>query len=98
MGFNNEDIDSDEVQASIEAGTKIVLSDALIRHLIEMADAAMEAETPPPVIALTGICMYLIYLLGIDKVSIVDGDGDVKVHVVDTQGIAGLMKKGAKLQ
>lgn len=98
MGFNNEDIDSDEVQASIEAGTKIVLSDALIRHLIEMADAAMEAETPPPVIALTGICMYLIYLLGIDKVSIVDGDGDVRIHVVDTQGIAGLMKKGAKLQ
>lgn len=98
MGFNKEGIDNDEVQASIEAGTKIVLSDALIRHLIEMADAAMEAETPPPVIALTGICMYLIYLLGIDKVSIVDGDGDVKVHVVDTQGIAGLMKKGAKLQ
>ncbi len=98
MGFNNEDIDSDEVQASIEAGTKIVLNDTMLRHLIEMADAAMEAETPPPVIALTGICMYLIYLLGIDKVSIVDGDGDVKVHVVDTQGIAGLMKKGAKLQ
>lgn len=98
MGFNNEDIDSDEVQASIEAGIKIVLNDTMLRHLIEMADAAMEAETHPPVIALTGICMYLIYLLGIDKVSIVDGDGDVKVHVVDTQGIAGLMKKGAKLQ
>lgn len=98
MGFNNEDIDSDEVQASIEAGIKIVLNDTMLRHLIEMADAAMEAETHPPVIALTGICMYLIYLLGIDKVSIVDGDGDVKIHVVDTQGIAGLMKKGAKLQ
>ena len=98
MGFNNEDIDSDEVQASIEAGIKIVLNDTMLRHLIEMADAAMEAETHPPVIALTGICMYLIYLLGIDRVSIVDGDGDVKIHVVDTQGIAGLMKKGAKLQ
>lgn len=98
MGFNKEDIDSDEVQASIEAGTKIVLSDALIRHLVEMAEAATETDTPPSVIALTGICMYLIYLLGIDKVSIVDGDGDVQVHVVDTQGIAGLMKKGAKVQ
>ena len=98
MGFNNEDIDSDEVQASIEAGIKIVLNDTMLRHLIEMADAAMEAETPPSVIALTGICMYLIYLLGIDKVSIVDGDGDVQVHVVDTQGIAGLMKKGTKVQ
>lgn len=98
MGFNKEDIDSDEVQASIEAGTKIVLSDALIRHLVEMAEAATETDAPPSVIALTGICMYLIYLLGIDKVSIVDGDGDVQVHVVDTQGIAGLMKKGAKVQ
>lgn len=98
MGFNKEDIDSDEVQASIEAGTKIVLSDALIRHLVEMAEAATETDTPPSVIALTGICMYLIYLLGIDKVSIVDGDGDVQVHVVDTQGIAGLMKKGTKVQ
>ncbi len=98
MGFNKEDIDNDEVQASIEAGTKIVLNDTMLRHLIEMADAAMEAETPPPVIALTGICMYLIYLLGIDRVSIVDGDGNVQVHVVDTQGIAGFMKKGAKLQ
>lgn len=98
MGFNKEGIDNDEVRASIEAGIKIVLSDALIRHLIEMADAAMEAETKPSVIALTGICMYLIYLLGIDKVSIVDGDGDVKIHVVDTEGIAGFMKKGTKLQ
>lgn len=98
MGFNKEDIDNDEVQASIEAGTKIVLSDALLRHLIEIAEAATETDTPPAVIALTGICMYLIYLLGIDKVSIVDGDGNVQVHVVDTQGIAGFMKKGAKLQ
>lgn len=98
MGFNKEDIDSDEVQASIEAGTKIVLSDALLGHLVEMADAATETDTPPAVIALTGICMYLIYLLGIDKVSIVDGDGNVQVHVVDTQGIAGFMKKGTKVQ
>lgn len=98
MGFNKKDIDNDEVQASIEAGTKIVLSDALLRHLIEMAETATETDTHPAVIALTGICMYLIYLLGIDKVSIVDGDGNVQVHVVDTQGIAGLMKKGAKLQ
>lgn len=98
MGFNKEDIDNDDVQASIEAGTKIVLNDTMLSHLIEMSEAAIAEDTPPAIIALTSICMYLIYLLGIDRVSIVDGDGNVQVHVVDTQGIAGFMKKGTKLQ
>lgn len=98
MGFNNEDIDDENVQASINAGTKIVLNEDMLSYLAQMSEAAIEADTPPVVIALTSICMYIIYMLDVDRVSIVNKDGDVQVHVVDTRGVADFMKAGTKLQ